>query len=94
MHLRDVAFRLVFGIGFNYATVGMVLGVIFRRADINPGVAAGTLPGISCRSRPRRSLVLSGLFLLILIRLRLLLRDCPSSQKEGKEDTENKPTHG
>src|SRR5579863_680231 len=79
MHLLHFAFGFVFGIGFNHPAVGMVLGVVFRRSDINPGVAAGTLPCIGCRSRARRGLVLARLLLLVLIRLRLLLSDYASS---------------
>jgi hypothetical protein len=72
MHLLD-AVRLIFRILFIDSAIGMVLGVIFGRAYIDPGIATGTLAGLGVAA-PRRSLVLSG-----LIRLRLLLGERPAS---------------
>src|SRR5712691_3005708 len=43
MHLQHVGYGLSLGVGSNHSAVGMILGVIFGRAQVNPGVVAGTL---------------------------------------------------
>src|ERR1700688_2838656 len=70
----------------------MILGVILGRAQVNPGVAAGTLPrfGFLVPVRPGRGLIPPR---LLRITLRLLLGDSPSSEAEGEDGNKNKPTH-
>jgi hypothetical protein len=91
MHLLGVGW-LILGVGFDHAAVRVILAVIFGRAQVNPGVAAGTLPGFGLPAlvRPRRSLVRPR---LLLIRLRLLLCDRPASEKKENEGDKSKPTH-
>src|SRR5580698_5002151 len=90
MHLLHIASRLVFWVGVSHAAVGMILGVVFRRAYVIASIAAGTLPSTSWCWGTWRSLILPRL-LLILIRLRL--GNGPPSQTKGDYGNKNKPTH-
>jgi hypothetical protein len=43
MHLLHIAGGFIFGVGFDDTAVGMILGVVFRRAYVNASIATGTL---------------------------------------------------
>lgn len=91
MHLSHVRERRVFGVGVDDSAVGMIFDVIFGRAQINAGVATGTLSGFGFAAfvRPRRGLILTR----PLIGLRWLLGESASSEREGYEDNGKKRPH-
>src|SRR5258705_6438504 len=45
--------------------VGMILGIVFGRAEVNPAIAAGTFPCFFVPLRSGRLLVLTGYWLLL-----------------------------
>src|SRR5207245_7942239 len=54
-----------FSIGNSRTAVGMILSIIFGRAEVNPGIAAGTFSGFLVPLRSRRFLVWPGCRLLL-----------------------------
>src|SRR2546422_10185467 len=76
-----------FSIGNSRTAVGMILSIIFGRAEVNPGIAAGTFSGFLVPLRSRRFLGWpGGRLLLSRAPTRETFRQCHQRDRTQNKD--------